>query len=69
MKISWKPYSEIEYIKFGTYNFEMVKVSAFLGKILRNKNEFKPETVKILRMQIDHIMHFYFYERANQYLE
>jgi hypothetical protein len=38
MRVSWKPYSGNEYVKLGTYNFEMVKGYMYLGKILRNKN-------------------------------
>ena len=44
--ISRKPYNENEYIKVGTYNFEIVKHYTYLGTILTNKNDLRPEIEK-----------------------
>ena len=49
MTVSGKPYSAIEYVKLGTYNFEIVKDCAYLSIILRNKNELKPEKERRIR--------------------
>jgi len=35
-----------EYVKLGTYNFEIVKDCTFLGTIITNKNELKPDVAK-----------------------
>ena len=40
---SQKPYNGNEYVKLGTYNFEIVKDYTYLGTILTNKNELRPE--------------------------
>jgi len=61
MVVSRKPYKENEYVKLGTYNFEIGKDYTYLATILTNKNKFRPETEKKLQMQIEHIMHFYLY--------
>ena len=46
MILSQKPYNENEYVKLGTYNFEIVKDNTHFGTILINKNELWPETEK-----------------------
>jgi hypothetical protein len=46
MIMSWKPYNENEDIKIGTYSFEIVKEYTYLGTILTNKNEIRPEIEK-----------------------
>jgi hypothetical protein len=46
MILSQKPYSGNEYVKLGTYNFEIVKDYTHFGTILINKNELRPETEK-----------------------
>jgi len=46
MKVSGNPYKENEYVKLGTHNFEIRKDYTYLGKILTNKNKFRPETEK-----------------------
>jgi hypothetical protein len=43
MILSRNRYNENEYIKLGTYNFEIVKDYTNLDKILTNKNELRPE--------------------------
>jgi len=40
------PYNENEYVNLGTCNFEIVKDCMYLGKILTNKNELRPEIAK-----------------------
>jgi hypothetical protein len=57
--LSRKSYSENEYVKRSTYNFEIVKDYTHLGTILTHTNELRPEIEKELRMQIGHIMQFY----------
>jgi len=42
MIVSRNPYNENEYIKLGTYNFEIVKDHTYLDKILTNKHELGP---------------------------
>jgi hypothetical protein len=44
--VSRKPYSGIEYVKTVTRNFEIVKDYTYLSKILKNKNELRPEIEK-----------------------
>ena len=47
MIASWKYYNENEYVKFGTYNSEMVEdYTTYLTTILTNKNELRPEAEK-----------------------
>jgi hypothetical protein len=46
MIVSQKPYTENEYVKTGTCNFEIVKHCTYLAKILTNKNELRPEIEK-----------------------
>jgi hypothetical protein len=46
MIVSGKPYKENEYVKLGTYNFEIGKDYTYFGTILTNKNKFTPETEK-----------------------
>ena len=46
MIILWKPYNGNEYVKLGTFNFEIVKGFTYLGTILTNKNELRPEIEK-----------------------
>ena len=46
MIVSRKPYNENEYVKLGTYNFEIVKDYTYFGSIITNKNESRPETEK-----------------------
>jgi len=41
-----KAYTENEYVKTGTCNFEIVKHCTYLARILSNKNELRPETEK-----------------------
>jgi hypothetical protein len=41
--VSRKPYSENEYVKTGTFNFEIVNDCTYLGTILTIKNELRPE--------------------------
>jgi hypothetical protein len=43
MIVSRKPYSGNEYVKIVTRNFEIVKDYTYLSKILKNKNELRPE--------------------------
>jgi hypothetical protein len=43
MIVSRNPYNENEYIKLGTFKFEIVKDYTYLDKILTNKNELRPE--------------------------
>ena len=44
MIVSWEPYNENTYVKLGTYNFEIVKDCTYLGTVLTNKDELRPET-------------------------
>jgi hypothetical protein len=44
--VSRKPYNENVYVKFGTYNFEIVKDCTYFSAVLTNTNELKPEIVK-----------------------
>jgi hypothetical protein len=46
MIVSWQPYSGNEYVKLGTYNFEIMRDYTYLGTILTNKNELGPELKK-----------------------
>jgi hypothetical protein len=39
MTVSRKPYNENEYLKLGTYNFEIVKDFTYLGTVLRIKTK------------------------------
>jgi hypothetical protein len=59
MIISRKPYKENEYVKLGTYYFEIGKDYTYLGTILTIKTNSDQRMKKELRMQIEHIMHFY----------
>jgi len=43
MIVSQNPYNTSEYVKLGTYNFEIVKDYTYLGTLLTNKNELRPE--------------------------
>jgi len=43
---SRKPYNENGYVNLGTYNFEIVKDYAYLGAILTNENELRPDIEK-----------------------
>ena len=43
MTVSRKPYNEIEHVKRGTYNFEILKDCTYLDTILTNKNELRPD--------------------------
>jgi hypothetical protein len=58
MIVSRKPYKENEYVKLGTYYFEIGKDYTYLGTILTNSDQ---RLEKELQMQIEHIMHFYLY--------
>jgi hypothetical protein len=40
--VSRKPYSENEYVKTVTFNFEILNDCTYLGTILTNKNELRP---------------------------
>ena len=42
----WHYHNENEYVKLGTYNFEVVKDYTYLGTIPTNKNELRPEIEK-----------------------
>jgi hypothetical protein len=57
--VSQKPYNENGYVKPGTYNFEIVKDYTYLGTILTNKNELRPETAKELRIPIERTYSYY----------
>jgi hypothetical protein len=46
MTVSRKPYNENQNVKTGTYNFEIVKDYTHLGRVLKNKNELRPEIEK-----------------------
>jgi len=46
MIVSQNPYNTSDYVKLGTYNFEIVKDCTYLGTLLTNKNEFRPEVEK-----------------------
>jgi hypothetical protein len=46
MRVSRKPYNENENVKMRTYNFEIVKAYTYLGTVLTNKNELRPEIEK-----------------------
>jgi len=48
MVVSRQPYSENKYVKLGTYNTETVKDCTYLGTVLTNKNELRPEIEKKL---------------------
>jgi hypothetical protein len=48
--VSRKAYSENEYVKLSTYNFEIVEDYTHLGTILTHTNELRPEVEKELRM-------------------
>jgi hypothetical protein len=39
MTLSRKPYSENEYVQFGTYKFETAKDCTYVGTILTNKTD------------------------------
>ena len=52
--VSQKLYNGNGHVKFGTYNFEIVKEYTYLGTILTNKNELRPEIEKELRMPVEH---------------
>ena len=69
MVVSRKPYSENKYVKLGTYNIEIVKDFTYLGTILTNKSELRPEIEKKYELKIEHIMHFFVYLVAYQYSE
>jgi hypothetical protein len=43
---SGKHYKENKYVQLGTYNFEIVKNYTYLGAILTNKHELRPEIKK-----------------------
>jgi hypothetical protein len=64
---SRKPYNENKYVKLGTYNTEIVKDYAYLGTVLANKNELRPEIKKNYKIKIERIMHFFVYVIVNQY--
>jgi len=53
--VSQKLYNGNGYVKFGTYNVEIVKEYTYLGTILTNKNELRPEIEKELRTPKEHI--------------
>ena len=44
--VSHKPQHKNEYVKLGTYNFGIVKDYTYLGTIITNKNELRPEIEK-----------------------
>ena len=46
MIVSQNPYNTSEYVKLGTYNFEIVKDYTYLGTLLTNENELRPEVEK-----------------------
>jgi hypothetical protein len=46
MIVSWEPYNGNEYVKLGTYNFETMRNYTYLGTILINENELRPEIKK-----------------------
>jgi hypothetical protein len=48
MIASRKPHSENECVKFGTYDFEIVKDCTCLGTVLTDKNELRPEIEKTI---------------------
>jgi len=50
MMVSGKPSKENEYVKLGTYNFEIGTDYTYLGIILTNKNKFRSVTEKKLQM-------------------
>ena len=58
-------------MKLGTYNFEIVEDYTYIGKILTNTNEIRPEIEKIITNA--NIAHYalaaVLYSRANQYSE
>ena len=43
---SRKPYNENEYIKLGTYNFEIVKDNTYVGTNVTNEDELRLKTEK-----------------------
>jgi hypothetical protein len=46
MIVSQNPYNTNEYVKLATYNFEIVKDYTYLGTLLTNNNELRPEVEK-----------------------
>jgi hypothetical protein len=56
-----EPYNKNEYVNLGTYNFDIVKDYSYLGTVLTNKNELRPETEKELRMQMERNLNFFLY--------
>ena len=65
MIASWKPYNENEYVKLGTC--ERLYISWYTSnKIKMNEDQ---RLKKELQMQTELIMHFFLYERVNQYSE
>jgi len=46
MIVSWQPYNGNEYVKLGTYNFDIMRDYMYLGTILINKNDLRPEIKK-----------------------
>jgi len=48
MLVSRKPLGENECIKFGAYDFEIVKDCTCLGTVLTDKNELRPEIEKTI---------------------
>jgi hypothetical protein len=46
MIVSQNPYNASEYVKLGTYNFEIVKDYTYIGTLLTNKIELRPEVEK-----------------------
>ena len=43
MIVLQKPQNENECVKLGTYNFEIVKDYTYLGTILTNKSDLRPD--------------------------
>jgi len=54
MRVSRKPYNGNEYVKLGTYNFEIAKHYTYLGTILTYKNKARPEIEKKIQIQTEH---------------
>jgi hypothetical protein len=46
MVVSQKPYNENEYVKIGTYNFEIVRYCTYIFTVLTNETELRPELEK-----------------------
>ena len=46
MTIPRKHYNENECVTRGTHNFEIVKDYTYIGTMLANKTELRPETAK-----------------------